>query len=215
MTTTKYLQLPIPSKSDRGKIITECLDPAFTKMDQKIESIDSNIDFNLLATLGIPYGGILNNTNAKVAGTAYYDTANKKIYKCTTNTSINYADAAYFEEISNNDLLGKLQNLTIAKSLLTSTVTRLEVGSSPIQIGKVTEGFKYICFTVVSFTSLKAVFVNTNIMQLQLSNLRVLTHVPSLANLHGIEVYILNDLIYIRNLTNTEANLIYDLKTFG
>lgn len=111
MTTTKYLQLPIPSKSDRGKIITECLDPAFTKIDQKIESIDENIDFNLLATLGIPYGGILNNNNQKVAGTAYYDNANKKIYKCTANTSINYADAGYFIEVSNNDLLGKLQNL--------------------------------------------------------------------------------------------------------
>ena len=111
MTTTKYLQLPIPSKSDRGKIITECLDPAFTKIDQKIETVDENIDFNLLATLGIPYGGELNNNNQKVAGTAYYDTANKKIYKCTGNTSINYADAAYFIEVSNNDLLGKLQNL--------------------------------------------------------------------------------------------------------
>ena len=65
----------------------------------------------LAEILGIEYGGILNNTNAKVAGKGYYDTANKKIYKCTTNTSINYADSAYFEEISNNDLLGKLKNL--------------------------------------------------------------------------------------------------------
>lgn len=67
----------------------------------------------LAEILGIEYGGILNNTNAKVAGKGYYDTANKKIYKCTTNTTINYADSAYFEEISNNDLLGKLQNLSI------------------------------------------------------------------------------------------------------
>ncbi|MGL4866120.1 MAG: hypothetical protein ACRC4T_23760 [Cetobacterium sp.] len=65
----------------------------------------------LAEILGIEYGGILNNTNAKVAGKGYYDTANKKIYKCTTNTSINYADAGYFVEVSNNDLLGKLQNL--------------------------------------------------------------------------------------------------------
>lgn len=65
----------------------------------------------LAEILGIEYGGILNNTNAKVAGKGYYDTANKKIYKCTTNTSINYADAGYFIEVSNNDLLGKLQNL--------------------------------------------------------------------------------------------------------
>ncbi|MGL5571074.1 MAG: hypothetical protein ACRDCU_07550, partial [Cetobacterium sp.] len=60
---------------------------------------------------GIEPGGNLNNTNLKVAGKAYYCTVNKKTYKCIANTSINYADAAYFEEISNNDLLGKLQNL--------------------------------------------------------------------------------------------------------
>ena len=65
----------------------------------------------LAEILGIEYGGILNNANAKVAGKGYYDTANKKIYKCTANTSINYADAGYFIEVSNNDLLGKLQNI--------------------------------------------------------------------------------------------------------
>ena len=69
----------------------------------------------LAEILGIEYGGVLNNTNTKVAGKGYYDTANKKIYKCTTNTSINYADAGYFIEVSNNDLLGKLQNLDIIK----------------------------------------------------------------------------------------------------
>lgn len=66
----------------------------------------------LAEILGIEYGGVLNNNNQKVAGKGYYDTANKKIYKCTTNTSINYADAGYFIEVSNNDLLGKLQNLS-------------------------------------------------------------------------------------------------------
>ena len=66
----------------------------------------------LAEILGIEYGGVLNNANAKVAGKGYYDTANKKIYKCTANTSINYADSAYFEEISNNDLLGKFKNLS-------------------------------------------------------------------------------------------------------
>ena len=72
----------------------------------------------LAEILGIEYGGVLNNANAKVAGKGYYDTANKKIYKCTANTSINYADAAYFEEISNNDLLGKLKNLNSLKSIV-------------------------------------------------------------------------------------------------
>lgn len=73
----------------------------------------------LAEILGIEYGGILNNTNAKVAGKGYYDTANKKIYKCTTNTSINYADAGYFIEVSNNDLLGKLQNLFLDTGIKT------------------------------------------------------------------------------------------------
>ena len=85
----------------------------------------------LAEILGIEYGGVLNNTSTKVAGKGYYDTANKKIYKCTTNTSINYADAGYFIEVSNNDLLGKLQNLVqyyelngwgIEKNLFTKTV---------------------------------------------------------------------------------------------
>ncbi|MEG2587648.1 MAG: hypothetical protein RSA05_05975, partial [Cetobacterium sp.] len=65
----------------------------------------------LAETLGIEYSGILNNTTAKVAGKAYYCTANKSIFKCTRNTSINYADAGYFVAISNDDLLGKLENL--------------------------------------------------------------------------------------------------------
>ena len=71
----------------------------------------------LAEILGIEYGGVLNNNNQKVAGKGYYDTANKKIYKCTTNTTINYADAGYFIEVSNNDLLGKLQNLIYYGSL--------------------------------------------------------------------------------------------------
>ncbi|MBC2855235.1 hypothetical protein H3N56_01835 [Cetobacterium sp. 2A] len=65
----------------------------------------------LAETLGIEYSGILNNTTTKVAGKAYYDTANKSIFKCIRNTSINYADATYFTAISNDDLLGKLENL--------------------------------------------------------------------------------------------------------
>lgn len=64
----------------------------------------------LAETLGIPYGGSLNNTNAKTVGTAYYDSTTKKTYKCTIANSLNYADSNYYEAISNNDLLVKLQN---------------------------------------------------------------------------------------------------------
>lgn len=82
-------------------------------INDNLTKLDEAIDFNLLATLGIEYGGILNNTEAKVAGKAYYDTTGKKLYKCIANTSINYADAGYFEALSNNDLLGRLNNLHV------------------------------------------------------------------------------------------------------
>lgn len=76
----------------------------------------------LAETLGIPYGGILNNSNTKTEGTAYYDSTTKKTYKCTVTNTLNYADASKYEAISNNDLLLKFQNLnkwkTIFKGLL-------------------------------------------------------------------------------------------------
>ncbi|MGL4797550.1 MAG: hypothetical protein ACRC1Y_05940 [Paraclostridium sp.] len=88
----------------------------------------------LAEILGIEYGGVLNNTNTKVAGKGYYDTANKKIYKCTTNTSINYADAGYFIEVSNNDLLGKLQNLSGYKKNLYINV--IQCSATFFRVGK-------------------------------------------------------------------------------
>ena len=65
----------------------------------------------LAETLGIPYGGSLNNSNTKTEGTAYYDSTTKKTYKCTVTNTLNYADASKYEAISNNDLLAKFQNL--------------------------------------------------------------------------------------------------------
>lgn len=65
----------------------------------------------LAETLGIPYGGSLNNSNTKTEGTAYYDSTTKKTYKCTVTNTLNYADASKYEAISNNDLLLKFQNL--------------------------------------------------------------------------------------------------------
>ena len=65
----------------------------------------------LAEILGLTYGGSLNTSSAKTVNYAYYDSTTKKVYKCIKATSINYADANYFEAISNNDLLSKLQNL--------------------------------------------------------------------------------------------------------
>lgn len=79
----------------------------------------------LAQSLGLEFGGELNNNNLKQAGKAYYDTLNKSIYKCLVDTTTDYADTSKFEAISNGDLLLKLQNLTNklgAKFLITSGV---------------------------------------------------------------------------------------------
>ncbi|MGL5021744.1 MAG: hypothetical protein ACRC5S_00435 [Cetobacterium sp.] len=101
----------------------------------------------LAEILGIEYGGVLNNTNTKVAGKGYYDTANKKIYKCTTNTSINYADAGYFIEVSNNDLLGKLQNLFEVYS-----ITEIASFTHSGILGNTVLYFKSLNILIIDFT---------------------------------------------------------------
>lgn len=119
----------------------------------------------LAEILGIEYGGILNNTNAKVAGKGYYDTANKKIYKCTTNTSINYADAGYFIEVSNNDLLGKLQNLVTpinVEHLITLLVPEVETVYSAVISSS-------ILFISIRLGNVKE-FRNTPILEVNLSS---------------------------------------------
>lgn len=65
----------------------------------------------LVRTLGLEYGGELNNSNTKKINTVYYDTQNKSFFKCFRENTLNYADSSYYEGISNNDLLLKLQNL--------------------------------------------------------------------------------------------------------
>lgn len=65
----------------------------------------------LAQSLGLEFGGELNNNNLKQAGKAYYDTLNKSIYKCLVDNTTDYADTSKFEAISNDDLLLKLQNL--------------------------------------------------------------------------------------------------------
>lgn len=65
----------------------------------------------LAQILGLEYGGELNNSNIKKVDTVYYDTQNKSFFKCFQENTLNYADSNYYEGISNNDLLLKLQNL--------------------------------------------------------------------------------------------------------
>ena len=70
----------------------------------------------LAQILGLEFAGELNNSNTKKANKVYYDTQNKSYFKCLNDNVLNYADSNYYEGISNNNLLLKLQNLFINSS---------------------------------------------------------------------------------------------------
>ena len=67
----------------------------------------------LAQSLGLEFGGELNNNNLKQAGKAYYDTSNKSIYKCLVDNTTDYADTSKFEAILflNPRISIKAQNL--------------------------------------------------------------------------------------------------------
>lgn len=65
----------------------------------------------LAQILGLEFAGELNNSNTKKANKVYYNTQNKSYFKCLNDNVLNYADSNYYEGISNNTLLLKLQNL--------------------------------------------------------------------------------------------------------
>ena len=90
----------------------------------------------LAETLGIPYGGGLNNSNTKTAGYAYYDSTTKKTYKCTVTNTLNYADASKFEAISNADLLAKFQNLHILQKKKSIIINKNNLQNYVIQFGE-------------------------------------------------------------------------------
>lgn len=101
---------PVTTVNYTGKdlwIDEETLNAKFgTKEKEILEGIQ------LARTLGLEYGGELNNSNTKKLNTVYYDTQNKSFFKCFRENTLNYADSNYYEGISNNDLLLQLQNLS-------------------------------------------------------------------------------------------------------
>lgn len=109
-----------------GKNLTIKSDGTLDAKDQEVDlgtTSGTALEGSKLAeTLGIPYGGILNNSSSKVAGTAYYDTTTKKTYKCTSTTSLDYAESTKFEAISNNDLLLEIQNFNNFGNRLTDNL---------------------------------------------------------------------------------------------
>ncbi|MGL5350559.1 MAG: hypothetical protein ACRDA0_08395, partial [Cetobacterium sp.] len=88
----------------------------------------------LAEILGIPYGGLLNNNTTKKRGLGYYCTVNESIYKCKEDTQLNYAESNYFDAISNDDLLGKLQNLSGYKKNLYINV--IQCSATFFRVGK-------------------------------------------------------------------------------
>lgn len=101
---------PVTTVNYTGKdlwIDEEALNAKFGTKEKEI--LEGN---RLAQILGLEYGGELNNSNTKKANKVYYDTQNKSYFKCFTDNVLNYADSNYYEGISNNDLLLKLQNLS-------------------------------------------------------------------------------------------------------
>lgn len=103
----EYLGKELAKKEDKIEIKESAFNRPFGTLENEVlEGIQ------LVRTLGLEYGGELNNSNTKKLNTVYYDTQNKSFFKCFRENTLNYADSNYYEGISNNDLLLKLQNLT-------------------------------------------------------------------------------------------------------
>lgn len=104
----EYLGKELAKKEDKIETKESAFNRPFGTLENEVlEGIQ------LARTLGLEYGGELNNSNIKKVDTVYYDTQNKSFFKCFQENSLNYADSNYYEGISNNDLLLKLQNLFI------------------------------------------------------------------------------------------------------
>ena len=102
----EYLGKELAKKEDKIEIKESAFNRPFGTLENEVlEGIQ------LARTLGLEYGGELNNSNTKKLNTIYYDTQNKSFFKCFRENTLNYADSNYYEGISNNDLLLKLQNL--------------------------------------------------------------------------------------------------------
>lgn len=97
----------------KEKAVAE-LDPVLTKagFTKAVEMIYEDMGSNMAKTLGVEkFGGNVQTAGVKKAGYSYWCTANKDMYLCKTENSLNYIDNSYFEAFSNASLLGKLQNL--------------------------------------------------------------------------------------------------------
>ncbi|MGL5855251.1 MAG: hypothetical protein ACRCYA_08405 [Cetobacterium sp.] len=99
-----------------GEIDDKFKEVTWERLNQDILALAIEDGKNMAKILGVEdYGGILNTSDLKKAGWAYYCTQNKYIYECLSDTRLNYADAEFFEPLSNKSLLGKFKNLIISE----------------------------------------------------------------------------------------------------
>ena len=119
----EYLGKELAKKEDKIEIKESAFNRPFGTLENEVlEGIQ------LARTLGLEYGGELNNSNIKTIDTVYYDTQNKSFFKCFQENSLNYADSNYYEGISNNDLLLKLQNLITISEMDEIYISKAYVG---------------------------------------------------------------------------------------
>ena len=131
---------PVTTVNYTGKdlwIDEETLNAKFGTKEKEI--LEGN---RLAQILGLEYGGELNNSNTKKANKVYYDTQNKSYFKCLNDNVLNYADSSYYEGISNNNLLLKLQNLAKYDNTLVTTWNGFNIDFTP----------PYILGNTVNFT---------------------------------------------------------------
>ena len=106
----------------------------------------------LAQILGLEFAGELNNSNTKKANKVYYDTQNKSYFKCLNDNVLNYADSNYYEGISNNNLLLKLQNLANKnefKALKNFPLNTIKLNTIPQEFSLTLEEMKALEYVVV------------------------------------------------------------------
>lgn len=162
-----------------GKNLTIKSDGTLDAKDQEVDlgtTSGTALEGSKLAeTLGIPYGGILNNSTSKVAGTAYYDNTTKKTYKCTSTTSLNYAESTKFEAISNNDLLLKFQNLNYYKEVILFEGSK---GVGNITLNRSLLDFMMLEFQTTAFSGIQTTLISTKTLMESPSKTFAITSIP-------------------------------------
>lgn len=143
----EYLGKKLAKKEDKIEIKESAFNRPFGTLENEVlEGIQ------LARTLGLEYGGELNNSNTKKLNTVYYDIQNKSFFKCFRENTLNYADSNYYEGISNNDLLLKLQNLANKnefKALKNFPLNTIKLNTIPQEFSLTLEEMKALEYVVV------------------------------------------------------------------